>query len=60
MIAMIGFVILALVGVLTVPILFYSSDADISIKEPTNWQASPKNNSTSMAWFLSELYPNTI
>ena len=51
MIAMIGFVILALVGVLTVPILFYSTDADISIKEPLNWQASPNNNSTSMVWF---------
>ena len=39
MIAKIGFVILAL---LTVPILFYSSNADVSIKEPLNWQASPK------------------
>ena len=35
MIIMIGFVILAL---LTVPILFYSIYADISMKEPPNWQ----------------------
>ena len=46
MIAKIGFVILALL-----PILFYSINADVSIKEPLNWQASPNNNSTNMAWF---------
>ena len=36
---------------LTVPILFYSSNADISIKEPPYWQVSPKIYSTYMGWF---------
>jgi hypothetical protein len=38
-------------GILTVPILFYSANADLSIKEPPTWQASPQKNSTTMVWF---------
>ncbi len=45
------FVILAVAGMLTAATLFYSANADISIKEPPNWQASPRNNFTNMAWF---------
>ena len=51
MFTMIRIVVLVLVGMLTVPILFYSSNADISIKEPPDWQVSPKNYSTYMGWF---------
>ena len=34
--------VVVILALLTVPILFYSINADISMKEPPNWQASPK------------------
>ncbi|HEY7109880.1 MAG TPA: hypothetical protein VH415_10650 [Nitrososphaeraceae archaeon] len=43
--------ILAVTAVLTTVTLFYSANADLSIKEPPNWQMSPQNNSTTKVWF---------